>query len=862
MRCDARFAVRLLVVLLLCSLALPAAADKEEMVVGKWLLLGPAPHPLPVFGEEERGGYDLAALLEEATLPDLRIRPGDGDELSWFSGPALRWTAQKAGKKGELPLEGQAVAWAVAYISVDRWLSLEMELLGAHPRRAWLDGEPLVSGGTGDEEEELTATVKLTPGDHTLLVKTLFDPEREAKWSIGAAFKEASDDLRLSLDPARRLNLGDILDPPRVTSLAVHPWGAMLALSVTRVVPGTDDTESWFEFRDSSVGKVMSMARGGSNIRSIAFSPDGSYFSYVADAPGSGDKKGSSLYLFEKSTANVTPLLEGIENLGGYLWSPSAKAIVYSTTVKAEKDERGVKLLEGLMDRWATYRDKQFLHMVEVPGGARRRLTAGGLTTEAVAFSADGGRLLFKREVEDFSARPYSRTELWELDIESFEATKLRDFAWFNDAVYSPDGKQILIAASAGAFGEDGIELSSNPLPNSYDVQLFIWDPATDEVEPLTRGFDPSVRNVFWNRNDGNIYITATDQDYVHFYRHDPEEHSFDLIESGFDRVRGVDVAQGAPLAVGLGSSPWAPQTLFAIDLESDDARKLAHSGDSWFEGYRPGTLENWNFIASNGRTIPGRVYLPPDFDASRKYPAIVYYYAGTSPVTREFGGRYPKEWWASNGYVVYVLQPTGATGWGQEASATHVNDWGKVTAQEIIEGTARFLESHPFVDPARVGCIGASYGGFETMLLTTMTDIFAAAVSHAGISSLSSYWGEGYWGYSYSAVATADAFPWNRSDIYVEQSPLFRADKNRVPILLTHGSSDTNVPVGESDAFYVALKLLGKDVEYLQILGQDHWIADHGKREIWSRSILAWFDRWLKEEPEWWNDLYPSDER
>jgi dipeptidyl aminopeptidase/acylaminoacyl peptidase len=137
-----------------------------------------------------------------------------------------------------------------------------------------------------------------------------------------------------------------------------------------------------------------------------------------------------------------------------------------------------------------------------------------------------------------------------------------------------------------------------------------------------------------------------------------------------------------------------------------------------------------------------------------------------------------------------------------------------------------------------------------------TKTNLFAGAVAHAGISSISSYWGEGYWGYSYSATATANSFPWNRGDIYVEQSPLFHADRVDTPILLTHGRSDTNVPVGESDAFFIALKLLGKTVEYVQISGQDHLILDPEKRTVWSQTVLAWFDRWLKGRSEWWESM------
>jgi dipeptidyl aminopeptidase/acylaminoacyl peptidase len=182
--------------------------------------------------------------------------------------------------------------------------------------------------------------------------------------------------------------------------------------------------------------------------------------------------------------------------------------------------------------------------------------------------------------------------------------------------------------------------------------------------------------------------------------------------------------------------------------------------------------------------------------------------------------------------------------------------------AQEIIQGTKKMLDKYPSVDPKRLGCIGASYGGFMTMSLVTKTDIFAAAISHAGISSLSSYWGEGFWGPVYSAVATANSYPWNRKDIYVDKSPLFSADKVNTPILLLHGNDDTNVPPGESLQFYTALKILGRDVEFIEIDKQNHHILDYDKRKHWSKTILAYFDKYLKKDSSWWNFLYESSEK
>lgn len=847
-------------------------ASPDALRVERLLVLGPLDHPLPVFGEDaDRGDKGVAGLLDAQLLPLVFAEPRAGERIRWFTGEVAEWKTATAAagslslaRPPEVDVPSPALAWMAVYLSTDRFVKLELRLLGKHPRRAWLDGKPIATGGVGKDDGEVKAEIALTSGQHCLLMKTVLDPSRDEAWSLGLELggkKGGRPDLELSVDDRHDLRLREILDTPAIDSLAVSPDGTRVATSVRRILPGTDDAETWIEIRDTRAGALVESWRGGKAAGQVAWSPDGRYISYVARSEsGEDDDETSTLLLYDLTGHGATPLLEGLKSLEGYTWSPSGRTIAYGVKVEAEKDKRGVKRLEGLMDRWAGYRDKQHLHLVVVPGGARRQITGGRLTTSIQDFAPDGSALLFTREVEDLSRRPYSRTELWRLDLQSFSSRKLRDFEWFGAARFSPDGGKLLIQADASAFGGAGINLDEGSIPNSYDTQLFIWDPATDEVRAITREFAPAVAAARWSHADGNVYLTAGDADFVRLFRYDPGNDVFSRLDTGVDVVRDFDLAARAPLALGVGSGVWQPQGLFAIDLRTSAARRLEHPSGEWFSRVRPGGVEEWDFTASTGTRIDGRIYLPPGFDPSRKYPGIVYYYGGTSPVHRAFGGRYPKEWWASNGYVVYVLQPSGATGYGQRFSATHVNDWGKTTTREIIEGTRRFLEAHPFVDPARVGCIGASYGGFMTMLLSTETDIFAAAVSHAGISSLSSYWGEGYWGYSYSSVATAESFPWNRRDLYVNQSPLFRADQARVPILLTHGAADTNVPRGESDAFYVALQLLGKPVEYLQFDGVDHWVVSHDKRVVWSESIVAWFDRWLKAQPEWWEQLYPSD--
>lgn len=841
--------------------------------VESWLTLGPVEHPLPAFADDDERGFDLDALLEAELLPEeTRRAPREGEAISWFGGTRPAWTRTAtpaeagwtiaAGGGGDDGGKGAAprVAWAAVYVSTDRFRKVKLDVGGSDRRRVWLDGEAKGKGSG----ESVSATLELLPGEHLLLVRTVRDPENEKPWTLSAALRDAdakataAPAIALDLDPRRPVSLADVIDMPTVSSLAVSPDGRRLALSVRRIVPGTGESDSWIEIRDLADGKVVESWRGRSGADNVEWSPDGRWLSYTAKAAAG---KGNDLLLVERGAGSVRPLLTGVERFGGYRWSPAGDAIVYVTSEEGKEFEDGLKLLQGPRDRWSNFRTKSHLNLVRVPDGARRRLTAGDADTSLSAISPDGSKLLFTRQRDELSTRPFTVTELWEMELAGGATRKLREFRWMSGLAWSPDGTTLLVGAQAGAFDGAGINLTEGGVSNSYEGQLFLWNPATDEARAITRDFDPAVGSFAWSRADGRIYLTAEDRDLERLFRYDPQADRFEAIDTGVESFGSLTLAHDAPVAVGTGSSTWKPQRLIAIDLRRGDARTLPHPNEAWAADLIAGDVKDFDFESSTGATIDGRVYYPPGFDAQRKYPTIVYYYGGTSPVGREFGGRYPKEWWAANGYLVYVLQPSGATGFGQDFAARHVNDWGELTAQEIVEGTRKYLAAHPFADPARVGCIGASYGGFMTMTLATKTDLFAAAVSHAGISSLASYWGEGYWGYLYSAVASADAFPWNRRDVYVDKSPLFNADRAQVPILLTHGTGDTNVPVGESDQFYIALKLLGKDVEYLQVEGENHWIADHAKRMRWSRAILAWFDRYLKGQPEWWNAMFGRED-
>nr|MDE7074058.1 prolyl oligopeptidase family serine peptidase [Odoribacter sp.] len=393
--------------------------------------------------------------------------------------------------------------------------------------------------------------------------------------------------------------------------------------------------------------------------------------------------------------------------------------------------------------------------------------------------------------------------------------------------------------------------------PSMTDMQLYLFNIADKRFTPLTKDFNPSVQKVAWNAFDGQVYFTAENRDCYSLYRLNPSTRAIRQIEVPEELVNSFAPAQGAPLMAWYGQSASNSDRLYLLNTKKLKSALHKDLSKQVLKDVQLGECYPWTFVNSRGDTIYGRYYLPPHFDAGKQYPMIVNYYGGCSPISRNLESRYPHHAYAALGYVVYVIEPSGATGFGQEFSARHVNTAGEGVAQDIIEGTQQFCREHPYVNDKKIGCIGASYGGFMTQYLQTVTDIFAAAVSHAGISDHTSYWGEGYWGYSYSEVSMANSYPWSDTELYVKQSPLYNADKIHTPLLFLHGDKDTNVPVGESIQMFTALKLLGRETAFVAVAGENHHILDYNRRIQWQNTIWAWFAKWLQDDPTWWDALY-----
>lgn len=700
-----------------------------------------------------------------------------------------------------------------------------------------------------NKKTNIDSELVLEPKRYEVVVKYLAEAGKESSLEAVYSTDNAFAEITASVNPEKRYTLEDVMTGHDVSAVSVSPQGKYVLITyIDRYVGGNSELSARLMSTD---GKLI---MAGIELADADWMPRSERLYVIRKG-----LKGNNLTTIDPETMEEKIIAQGIPD-GNFRIMPDESSLIYMKREEGPKEDKEIIRVLEPNDRVPGFRDRFFLWKYDLSTGMFSQLTYGHHSTFLQDISSDSRYLLFGTSESVYTSVPFSRSSLFKLDLQ----TMAIDTIWSgskheNRALFSPDGKQLLVFGSGEAFDNIGLNIKKGQLSNSFDGQLFIYDLAARKAKALTKTFDPSVSDAEWSRSDGMIYLKAQDKDYERIFRCNPDLGEIKQLEIPEDVVSDYSLAYGAHLMYCYGQSVSNANRVYSYRTDNDECRLVEDISADKLKNVALGEVHDWNFKSADGTTIYGRYYLPPHFDPSRKYPLIVNYYGGTTPTGRNFEGRYATNMYAAQGYVVYILNPSGATGYGQEFSARHVNAWGDKTADEIIRGTELFCKEHSFVDKSRIGCIGASYGGFMTQYLQTKTDLFAAAISHAGISALSSYWGEGYWGIGYCSVANTGTYPWNAPQYYTEHSPLFHADKINTPLLLLHGNADTNVPVGESIQMFAAMRILGKEVEFVQVDGQDHHILDYSKRTKWQNTIFAWFAKWLKGEPEWWNSLYPQ---
>lgn len=727
---------------------------------------------------------------------------------------------------------------------------------GLEQYRLFVDGEQVAVNG--DKAETI-----LTPSQHTVVIKYLTRKNASSDKKSIKLTVTAANGAPLSVGDAaakRAYNIYDVICAPNYPSVSISPNGKFIVVRKTWV-DRKGNNHSMSELRNSQTNRVMATFE-----ESVKWMPSSNklYFTQKAsDSSIAGEEKQDGtlqLITINPLTMEREVLAANIPD-GWFQFTPDEKTLIYTLYTEGRKKDAQVYDVKEPDDRQPGWRSRSYLAKFDLVSGVLQPLTFGYHNVYLSDISADSRYLLIGKSEERLTKRPTTLNSYYRLNLNDMSVETLIEKGEFlNSAQFSPDGKSILVSASPEAFNGIGKNVEEGQTPSMIDTQLYLMTLSDKKVRPLTRDFNPNVQSVEWSKVDGNIYFTAEDKDCVHLFQLNPKSGKFTLLKTPEEYIKSFSLASSAAEMAFSGQSASNADRLYKMNTKALKSQLVDDLSARELKDVELGECKAWNFVNSRGDTLCCRYYLPPHFDAAKKYPMIVNYYGGCSPTSRMFQSRYPHHVYAAMGYVVLVVNPSGATGFGQKFSARHVDTAGEGVAEDIISSTQAFCDEHAFVNRKKIGCIGASYGGFMTQYLQTKTDLFAAAISHAGISDHTSYWGEGYWGYSYSEVSMANEYPWTNKHLFVDQSPLYNADKIHTPLLFVHGTADNNVPVGESIQLYTALKLLGRPTAMVLVDGQDHHIIDYEKRLKWQNTIFAWFAKWLQDDASWWTEMYGDE--
>jgi dipeptidyl aminopeptidase/acylaminoacyl peptidase len=263
---------------------------------------------------------------------------------------------------------------------------------------------------------------------------------------------------------------------------------------------------------------------------------------------------------------------------------------------------------------------------------------------------------------------------------------------------------------------------------------------------------------------------------------------------------------------------------------------------------------------------LDGLLYTPENLDKSKKYPLLVYFYERSSDRIHSFRHPSPSRsiinpsYCVSNGYVVFVPDIPYLEGYpGQSAY------------RAVVSGTLAMTGQFPFIDKENMGIQGQSWGGYQVAYLVTQTNLYKAAMAGAPVSNMTSAYGGIRWGSGMSRMFQYEKTQsriggtlWEKPFHYIENSPVFYADKIETPLLIMHNDNDGAVPWYQGIELFVAMRRLGKPAWMLTYNNEEHNLTKWPNRMDLDIRMYQFFDHYLKgaPEPKWMKDGIPAIEK
>lgn len=408
---------------------------------------------------------------------------------------------------------------------------------------------------------------------------------------------------------------------------------------------------------------------------------------------------------------------------------------------------------------------------------------------------------------------------------------------------FSPDGKYVAWLS----MKHDGYESDRN--------RLCIYNLSNGEKFYAAESFDSNVDAFCWATDSKNIYFIGCWHACVNMYQTNLNGEVRQLTDDWMDFGSIQMLGSSGKILASRHSISQADE-LYIItpgkNVKKTKVSQLTFENEAFYKHLEMGKVQERWVKTTDGKQMQVWIILPPHFDSSKKYPTLLFCEGGPqSPVSQFWSYRWNFQIMAANDYIVVAPNRRGLPGYGSEWNEEVSGDWTGQCMNDYLAAIDDAANNLPYVDKERLGCVGASFGGFSVYYLASHHDKrFKAFIAHDGAFNLESMYTdtEEAW---FSNWEYDDAY-WNkdkseRARRTYDNSPHRFVDKWDTPILCIHGEKDYRINANQGFGAFNAARMHGIPAELLIFPDENHWVLKPQNGILWQRTFFGWLDKWLK---------------
>ena len=658
----------------------------------------------------------------------------------------------------------------------------------------------------------------------------------------------------------------------RVGSTEVSADGSLVLYTVTDYSMEENRGVTRIYTHSLATGEVVELTDTSSNNTAARWGGDGNIW-FLSNR--SGEMQVWRMAADGSSLKQITNVEGGVEDFGvnndctalHYVKGVQVKA-VRSSDVHPDMDKSKARIYDDLMARhWDYWDEGEYRHIFVAPlegdtmGEARDILGAEAAWDAPLAPFFDGGEICWSPDGGSiaYTCKPLAGAEYavsTDSDIfvyniaqnqsvnickQGVERLKLNGkqcgeaFVGYDKyPVWSPDGSKIAFRSQRRAGNEADKE------------RLFIYCTKSGKMKELTANFDYHANNVVWADNS-TLYFIAPIEATHQICRVTTAGNDVEVITSGDHDITSFTLGAGRCIAT-MQSISMATE-IFEVDLQSGAMTQISAVNKAIYDNIKMGEVQKRWVKTTDGKKMLVWVILPPDFDATKKYPTLLYCQGGPQSVVSQFWSyRWNFQLMAAQGYVVVAPNRRGLPSFGQEWLDQISGDYSGQNIRDYLSAIDD-VAKESWCDTERLGCVGASYGGYSVFYLAGHHNKrFKAFIAHCGIFNFESMYGEteelffvnndyggSYWDKTNKTAMRSYA-----------NSPHKFVDKWDTPILIITGEYDFRIPYTQSLQAFTAARLRGLDARLVEFENEAHQVFKPQNSLVWNREFFGWLNKYL----------------